>query len=35
MIDKLSTVYRGEQIHVEDAAEACVTNAWKKGVHMT
>ena len=33
--DKLSTVYRGKQLHVEDAVEACFTNAWRKGVHMT
>ena len=33
--DKLSTVYRGKQIHVEDAVEACFANAWRKGVHMT
>ena len=33
--DKLSTVYRRKQLHVEDALEACFTNAWRKGVHMT
>ena len=35
MTDKLSTVYRGKQIHVEDAVEAYFTNAFTKGVHMT
>lgn len=33
--DKLSTVYRGKQLHVEDAVDACFTNAWRKSVHMT
>lgn len=33
--DRLSTVYRGRQIHVEDAVEACFANAWNEGVHMT
>ena len=28
-------MYRGKQLHVEDALEACFTNAWRKGVHMT
>lgn len=32
---KLSTIYRGRQIHVEDAAKACFINAWHEGVHMT
>ena len=32
---KLSTVYRGKQIHVEDAVKACFINAWREGVHMT
>ena len=33
--DKLSTVYRGKQIHVEDALKACFINAYYEGVHMT
>ena len=32
---KLSTIYRGKQIHVEDAVKACFINAWHEGVHMT
>ena len=35
MTDKLSTVYRGKQIHVEDAVKACFVHAYKEGVHMT
>ena len=35
MTDKLSTVYRGRQIHVEDAVKACFVHAWHKDVHMT
>lgn len=35
MTDKLSTVYRGKQIHVEDAVKACFMNAYTEGVHMT
>lgn len=35
MTDKLSTVYRGKQIHVEDAVKACFMNAYTKGIHMT
>lgn len=33
--DKLSTVYRGKQLHVEDAVKACFVHAWRKGTHMT
>lgn len=32
---KLSTVYRGQQIHVEDAVKACFINAYHGNVHMT
>ena len=32
---KLSTIYRGRQIHVEDAVKACFIHAWRKDVHMT
>ena len=32
---RLSTVYRGKQIHVEDAVKACFVNAFTEGVHMT
>ena len=32
---KLSTVYRGRQIHVEDAVKACFIYAWQPDVHMT
>ena len=32
---KLSTIYRGKQIHVEDAVKACFINAFHEGVHMT
>ncbi|MDO4483620.1 MAG: YkoF family thiamine/hydroxymethylpyrimidine-binding protein [Clostridia bacterium] len=35
MTDKLSTVYRGKQVHVEDALQACFTHAYTPGVHMT
>lgn len=35
MTDKLSTVYRGKQIHVEDAVKACFVHAFQKDVHMT
>ncbi len=35
MTDKLSTVYRGKQIHVEDAVKACFVHAFQVGVHMT
>jgi uncharacterized protein YqgV (UPF0045/DUF77 family) len=35
MTDKLSTVYRGKQVHVEDALKACFINAYREGVHMT
>lgn len=35
MTDKLSTVYRGRQIHVEDAVKACFVHAFTPGVHMT
>lgn len=35
MTDKLSTVYRGRQIHVEDAVKACFIYAYHKDVHMT
>ena len=33
--DKLSTIYRGRQIHVEDAVKACFIHAYNKDVHMT
>ena len=33
--DKLSTVYRGRQLHVEDAVKACFVRAWREGTHMT
>ena len=33
--DKLSTVYRGRQLNVEDAVKACFVNAFTEGVHMT
>lgn len=33
--DELSTVYRGKQIHVEDAVKACFIHAWRENVHMT
>ncbi|MDD3361381.1 MAG: YkoF family thiamine/hydroxymethylpyrimidine-binding protein [Hespellia sp.] len=33
--DKLSTVYRGKQIHVEDALKATFVQAYQDGVHMT
>ena len=32
---KLSTIYRGRQIHVEDALKGCFINAYREGVHMT
>ena len=35
MTDKLSTVYRGRQVHVEDAVKACFVHAFRPGVHMT
>ena len=35
MTDKLSTVYRGKQAHVEDAVMACFVHAFTPGVHMT
>ena len=35
MTDKLSTVYRGRQVHVEDALKACFIYAYHKDVHMT
>lgn len=35
MTDKLSTVYRGRQIHVEDAVKACFIHAYHEGLHMT
>lgn len=35
MTDKLSTVYRGRQVHVEDAVKACFVQAFQKGIHMT
>lgn len=35
MTDKLSTVYRGRQIHVEDAVKACFIYAYDENVHMT
>ena len=35
MTDKLSTVYRGRQIYVEDAVKACFVHAFHEGVHMT
>ncbi|MCC8052217.1 MAG: Ykof family thiamine-binding protein [Clostridiales bacterium] len=35
MTDSLSTVYRGRQIHVEDAVKACFVHAYREGVHMT
>ena len=35
MTDKLSTVYRGRQLHVEDAVKACFIHAYTPGVHMT
>ncbi|MCQ2436928.1 MAG: Ykof family thiamine-binding protein [Clostridia bacterium] len=33
--DKLSTVYRGKQIHVEDAVKAFFIRAFREGTHMT
>ena len=33
--DKISTVYRGKQIHVEDAVKACFINAYNENVHAT
>ena len=33
--DKLSTVYRGQQLHVEDAVMACFLRAYDPAVHMT
>ena len=35
MTDKLSTVYRGKTVHVEDAVKACFIHAYHEGVHMT
>ncbi|MBR1671687.1 MAG: hypothetical protein IJ702_02045 [Fretibacterium sp.] len=35
MTDKLSTVYRGRQLHVEDAVMACFVHAFRPDVHMT
>lgn len=35
MTDKLSTVYRGKQIHVEDALKACFVHSYREGTHMT
>lgn len=35
MTDELSTVYRGKQIHVEDAVKACFIHAYRPGVHMS
>ncbi|MBR0380925.1 MAG: thiamine-binding protein [Eubacterium sp.] len=35
MTDKLSTVYRGKQVHVVDAVKAVFINAYREGVHMT
>ena len=32
---KLSTIYRGRQIHVEDALKRCFINAHRVGGHMT
>jgi len=32
--DALSTVYRGKQIHVEDAVRACFIRSYREGVHM-
>lgn len=33
--DKLSTVYRGRQMHVEDAVKACFIHAYRENIHMT
>ena len=33
--DKLSTLYRGKAVHVEDAVKACFVNAYYENVHMT
>jgi len=33
--DKLSTVYRGKQLHVEDALKACFIHSYREGTHMT
>ena len=35
MTDQLSTVYRGKQVHVEDAVKACFIQAFRENVHMT
>lgn len=33
--DKLSTIYRGKQNHVVDAAKACFVQSYRENVHMT